>query len=173
VIEVDYALGHGPGGPERRAMRRSIRVERRLGAPPDAVFEIITDHARYDRFDGVRRSELVAPGHPAPNGVGAVRRVWLGPLRFEEEITAFEPSRRLDYRIRDVKGLPFRHEGGSIRLAPDGAGTHAVWTSVFEVPIPLVGSAIDRIFSLRLARGFGHVLERSAELSAAASPASA
>ena len=145
-------------------MRRSIRVERRLDAPPEAVFEIVADHARYDRFDGIRRSELVESGDPDPNGLGAVRWVWLGPFRFEEEITAFEPSRRLDYLIRDVRALPFRHDGGSIRLAPDGAGTHAVWTSSFEVPLPLVGSTIDRMFSVRLERGFGHVLERSAEL---------
>jgi uncharacterized protein YndB with AHSA1/START domain len=164
-------MGHGPGGAERRAMRRSIRVERRLDAPPDAVFEIIADHARYDRFDGVRRSQLVEQGNPPPNGLGAVRWIWLGPLRFEEEITAFELPRRLDYLIRDVKGLPFRHEGGSIQLTPDGAGTHAVWTSSFEVPVPLVGGAIDRIFSLRLERGFGRVLEQSAELSTETSPA--
>ena len=101
---------------ERRAMRRSIRVERRLDAPPEAVFEVVADHARYDRFDGVRRSELHRQGDPSPNGLGAVRWVWLGPLRFEEEITAFEPPTRMDYLIRDVRGLPFRHEGGSIRL---------------------------------------------------------
>jgi uncharacterized protein YndB with AHSA1/START domain len=154
-------------------MRRSIRVERRLDAPPDGVFEIIADHAHYDRFDGVRRSELVESGDPAPNGVGAVRRIWLGPLRFDEEITAFEPPRRVDYLIRDVRPLPFRHEGGSIRLAPDGDGTHAVWTSSFEVPVPLVGSAIDRILSARLERGFGQLLERSAQLSTTASPAGA
>jgi hypothetical protein len=48
-----------------------------------------------------------------------------------------------------------------------------VWTSSFEVPLPLVGSTIDRIFSLRLERGFGHVLERSAELTTEMSTASA
>jgi uncharacterized protein YndB with AHSA1/START domain len=153
-------------------MRRSIQVERRLDAQPEAVFEIVADHARYDRFDGIRRSELVEPGDPDPNGLGAVRWVWLGPFRFEEEITAFEPPTRLDYLIRDVKTLPFRHEGGSIRLAPDGTGTHAVWTSSFEIPIPLIGGALDRMFSLRLERGFAHVLERSAEVSTQTSPAS-
>ena len=153
-------------------MRRSIRVERRLDAPPDGVFEILADHARYDRFDGIRRSELVEPGDSAPNGLGAVRWLWLGPLRFEEEITVFEPPRRLDYLIRDVRTLPFRHEGGSIRLDPDGTGTHAVWTSSFEIPVPLVGRAADRFFSARLERGFGHVLERSAELSTEMSTAS-
>lgn len=148
-------------------MRRSIRVERRLEAPPDAVFEVLSDHARYDRFDGVRRSELVIPGDPDPNGLGAVRQIWIGPLRFEEEVIAFEPPRRFDYLIRDVRTLPFRHAGGSIRLEPDGAGAHAVWTSSFEIPIPLVGGVIDRIFSLRLERGFGAMLERSSELSSA------
>jgi uncharacterized protein YndB with AHSA1/START domain len=145
-------------------MRRSIRVERRLAAPPEAVFEILADHARYERFDGIRRSELHRAGDPNRNGVGAVRWVWLGPLRFQEEVTAYEPPSRLDYLITDVKKLPFRHEGGSIRIEPDGAGTHAVWTSVFEIPIPLVGAALDGIFARQLARGFGRVLERSAEL---------
>jgi uncharacterized protein YndB with AHSA1/START domain len=74
-------------------MRHSIRIERRLDAPPDAVFAILADHARYDRFDGIRRSVLVSPGDPDPNGLGAVRRIWVGPLRFEEEITAYLASR--------------------------------------------------------------------------------
>jgi uncharacterized protein YndB with AHSA1/START domain len=153
-------------------MRRSIRVERRLDAPPDAVFEVIADHARYDRFGGIRRAELVKPGDPGPNGLGAVRWLWLGPFRFEEEITAFEPPSRLDYLIRDVRPLPFRHKGGSVRLTPEGTGTHAVWTSSFEIPIPLIGRALDRILAPQLERGFGRLLERSAELSARASVAS-
>src|ERR1700752_4784411 len=147
-------------------MRRSVRVERRLDASPEAVFEIIADHARYDRFDGIRRSELVTPGEPDPTGPGAVRWVWLGPFRFEEKITAFEPPARLDYLIKEVKPLPFHHEGGSIRLTSDGNGTDAVWTSSFEIPIPLIGGALDRIFARQLERGFGRLLERSAELSA-------
>jgi uncharacterized protein YndB with AHSA1/START domain len=145
-------------------MRRSIRVERRLAAPPEAVFEIVADHARYSQFDGIRRSELHKAGDPDRNGLGAVRWVWLGPLRFQEEVTAYEPPSRLDYLITDVKTLPFRHEGGSIRLEPDGSGTHALWTSVFEIPIPLLGGALDGLFARQLAQGFGRVLERSAEL---------
>jgi uncharacterized protein YndB with AHSA1/START domain len=145
-------------------MRRSIRVERRLDAAPAAVFAEVSDHARYDRFQGIRRAELARTGEREPNGVGAVRWVWIGPLRFEEEITAYEPPRRLDYVIRRVRTLPFRHEGGSIRLEPDGAGTRAVWTSTFEIPIPLAGRVLDRVFARELARGFGRVLERSAAL---------
>ena len=147
-------------------MRRSIRVERRLDVPPGAVFAIVADHARYDRFDGIRRSELARTGEPDPNGVGAVRWVWIGPLRFEEEVTAYEAPRRLDYLIREVRTLPFRHAGGSIRLEPEGTGTRAVWTSEFEIPIPFAGRLMDAIFARRLARGFGRVLERSASIAA-------
>jgi hypothetical protein len=147
-------------------MRRRIHVERGLDAPPEALFEILADHARYDRFDGIRRSELIKPGDRDRNGLGAVRRIWIGPLRFEEEITAYEPPGRLDYLIVDLRGIPFRHEGGSIQLKPNGRGTDAVWTSSFEVPVPLVGRAIDWPFGLRLERGFSRVLERSAEIAA-------
>jgi uncharacterized protein YndB with AHSA1/START domain len=148
-------------------VRRSIRVTRRIEAPPEAVFDVLADHARYDRFDGIRRSELVETGVPAPNGLGAVRWVWLGPFRFEEEVTAFEPPVRLDYLIRDVRGLPFKHEGGSIRLTPTETGTDADWTSSYEIPIPVIGSTLDWIFTRELKRGFGHVLERSALLQGA------
>lgn len=146
------------------SMRREVRVERTLEASPEALFEVLADHASYDRFDGVRRSELVTPGAPAPNGLGAVRHIWLGPLRFEEEVTAFEPPSRLDYLIRDVSTLPFRHQGGSITLTPAGARTDASWVSIFEVPVPVAGALIDRVLAARLAHGFAGVLERSAEL---------
>jgi uncharacterized protein YndB with AHSA1/START domain len=152
-------------------VRRSIRVERRLEAPPEVVFEVLADHAGYDRFDGVRRAELVTPGERDRNGLGAVRWVWLGPLRFEEEITAFEPPTRLDYLIREVRTLPFRHAGGSIRLSRVDGGTEAIWTSSFEIPVPVVGAFLDRMFALRLERGFAGVLERSAKLAAVSAPA--
>jgi hypothetical protein len=145
-------------------MRRSIHIDRHLRAEPAALFDVLVDHARYDRFDGIRRAEVVKKGTPDANGLGAVRHVYIGPLRFEEEITAYEPGRRFDYVIRDVRGLPFRHEGGSVRLEPDGAGTRATWTSSFEIPIPIVGRAADRLFSARLEKGFNDTLDRSAEI---------
>ena len=69
----------------------------------------IRDHRRPRALRPLRRDPPLGAGRagdPAPNGLGAVRWIWLGPLRFEEEITAFEPPRRLDYLIRDVRILP-------------------------------------------------------------------
>jgi hypothetical protein len=65
----------------------------------------------------------------------------------------------------------FRHQGGSVRLTPVDGRTDAVWTSSFEIPIPILGAFLDRIFARQLERGFGSVLERSAELAAAGSVA--
>ena len=145
-------------------MRRSVRAERGLDAPPEPVFEVLADHARYDRFDGIRRAELIEPGDADPNGVGALRRVWIGPWVFDERITAYEPPSRIDYLITNVRGLPYRHEGGSIRLTPRGTGTDAVWTSEYEIPIPIIGRAMEALLADRLESGFGATLERSAQL---------
>jgi uncharacterized protein YndB with AHSA1/START domain len=143
---------------------RTIRVERRLDAPIEGVFDVLADHANYDRFGGIRRAELIRPGDKERNGVGALRRVWVGPLVFDEEITAFERPTRLDYMIVRLNA-PYRHEGGSIRLQPsEGGGTNAVWTSTSEIPVPIVGGLFERLFSLSFGRGFASTLETSAKL---------
>lgn len=145
------------------SLRRTIHLERDLNATPEGVFAIVADHANYTRFDGVTASTILKQGTPAPNGLGAVRQITAGPLRFDEEITAYEPGRRLDYLITKVRGLPFRHEGGSIRFAPTATGTHVVWTSAFEVPVPVLGALVDGVLKKKLEASFDHILTRSAE----------
>ena len=146
---------------------RSIRVERTLEGPIERIFDVLADHANYDRFGGIRRSALIRPGEVDPNGVGALRRVTVGPFTFEEEITAFEPPTRLDYLIVKLN-VPFEHRGGSIRLAAAGEGrVDAVWTSEFAIPTPVIGGAAERAFALVFGRGFGATLEKAAGLAAA------
>ena len=137
---------------------RTITVERRIEATPDRVFDLIADHAGYDRFRGIRGSELLTEGDPPPNGVGAMRRILIGPLRFDEEITAYEPPTRLDYMIKRINA-PFEHQGGSIRLVAVQEGTRAEWRSTFRIPIPVRGGAVERALAPVFARGFGRVLE--------------
>ena len=137
---------------------RTIRVERTIAAPPERVFEVITDHAQYDRFRGIRGSELLSEGDPAPNGLGAIRRILIGPLRFEEEITAYESQKRMDYLIVRINA-PFEHQGGSMRLTAADGGTKVEWTSTFRIPLPLIGGIQERIFAAVFRRGFRRVLE--------------
>ena len=78
---------------------RTVSAERRIDAPPERVFDLITDHAGYGRFRGIRGAELLSEGDPPPNGVGGMRRVLVGPFRFDEEITVYERPSRMDYLI--------------------------------------------------------------------------
>ena len=137
---------------------RTVTVRRKIAAPPERVFDLIADHAAYKRFRGIRGSELLSEGDPPPNGVGAMRRVLIGPFRFEEEIEVYDRPSRMDYRIVRMNA-PFDHKGGSIRLTEDDGETRAEWTSTFRVPVRVIGGLEERIWALVVARGFRRLLE--------------
>jgi uncharacterized protein YndB with AHSA1/START domain len=137
----------------------AIRLDKTLAAPIDGVFELLSDHGNYDRFLGVTASRLTREGDSERNGVGAVRAITLGPIRFEEEITAFERPRRMDYLIRRVN-LPIVHDGGTITLESDSAGTRVLWISTFGVPLPWIGGPLGLAFAGTLRLGFVSLLEQ-------------
>jgi uncharacterized protein YndB with AHSA1/START domain len=137
---------------------RSLHVTRTIPGPPEPIFDLLVDHAHYDRFRPINGSELVRQGDPPPNGVGALRQIKVRPLTFDEEITAYERPTRLDYLIVKLN-VPFEHHGGSIMLTPDGAATRVDWRSSFTVPVPGIGAAIELPWFLTLRRGFRRVLE--------------
>ena len=136
---------------------RTVRVKRTIKAPRDRVFEMLSDHAGYERFRGIRGSILLRKGDPPPNGLGALRRILIGPLKFEEEITLYEQPTRLDYLIVQIN-VPFDHQGASIRLTETEGGTHAEWLSTFRVR-SLLAPIIERCWSFALGRGFRRVLK--------------
>ena len=137
---------------------RTIEVRRTIPAPAEEIFDVLADHARYDRFRPMSGSELLKQGEPPPNGVGAVRRILARPFRFDEEITAYERPVRLDYLIVDGN-TGVDHEGGSIRLESSKGWTLVRWTSRFSVHTPVVGGALERFWQAILTRSFGQVLE--------------
>lgn len=136
----------------------SIRVTRTIPAPAEAVFDLLAEHADYERFRPIHASALLRQGEPPPNGVGALREIKVRPLTFEEEITAYERPRRLDYLIVKLN-VPFEHHGGSIRLSSEGDLTHVDWRSSFTVPTPIVGGLAELAWKPLLVRGFRRVLE--------------
>ena len=154
-------------------MMRTIHVEKIIAAPIEDVFGVISDHAGYSRFRNIQHSEVVREGTPAPNGLGALRQIHGWPMRFEEEITAFEPPTRMDYLIRDVN-LPLVHEGGSILFSERPGGTYVDWTSTFELTTPVIGGLMTRIGVAVISRGFRRMLADTERLlSGSRVPASA
>ena len=137
---------------------KTITITRTLKAPPERVFDIIADHANYKDFPGIRDSKLVREGKADKNGVGALREIDAGKAWFQEEITAYDRPRRLDYLI--VKSRPpLEHQGGSVRLEPDAAGCKVTWTTTVGVKIPLIGGLLDKLLVPQLERGLAGTLK--------------
>ncbi len=136
----------------------TIDLDKTLAAPIDEVFELLSDHAAYTQFRGIRKAALQREGASERNGVGAMRALAFGPIRFEEEITAFERPTRMDYVIRKVN-LPLDHDGGTIALSEAGSGTRVRWRSTFSVTLPVVGGALGAILAAIFRRGFIRLLD--------------
>ena len=131
-----------------------VVVQRTFAAPPERVWARYTDHASWSQWAGFGPATVVRPGVPAPNGVGAVRRVGPGPFAAEEEVVAFEAPRRMAYRL--VGGAaPIRDHLGEVEFHPDGAGTRVVWRVRCAPTVPgtgrVVAAALRFIFTRVLA----------------------
>jgi uncharacterized protein YndB with AHSA1/START domain len=137
---------------------QTIVVERTINAPIEQVFDLLADHANYKQFDGIRDSWLIREGETDPNGNGAVRRIDLGAVWFEEEISNFNRPTTMDYRIRRSRP-PIEHESGRIRLEETAQGTKITWTSVFRIRIPLVGRVLSPIAAKAGTKAFGSMLK--------------
>ncbi len=119
-----------------------VLVSKTINAPIEQVFEILADHEGYVSFPGVRKAELIQEGSSPRNGVGAVRRLGLGPISIDEEITEFQAPSLLGYRI--VKApLPVDHEFAQVRLQSHGDKTRVEWESVIHNRWPLVGGLLE------------------------------
>ncbi|MGE0066233.1 MAG: SRPBCC family protein [Solirubrobacterales bacterium] len=118
----------------------SFTFERRIAAPPQTVFDVLTDHRLYAQMTPLRRAELEREGEPAPNGVGAIRVLSaLGPP-LREEVVAYQPPERFSYKL--LSGLPVRDHLGTVELSADGGGTRMVYAVKTIPTVPLAGGAV-------------------------------
>ena len=118
----------------------SFELERRIAAPVQTVWDVLTDHRGYARWAGVDSAVLDRQGKDDPNGVGAVRHLRKGPISIREEIVASEAPKGFSYKV--VSGPPVRDYLAVVTLTSEGASTHVHWTVRFEPKIPLTGMVI-------------------------------
>jgi uncharacterized protein YndB with AHSA1/START domain len=137
---------------------KNITVNRLIPHPIDRVFAVLSNHAGYTAFPGVTGAKLLKHGWDEPNGQGAIRRIELGAVWFEEEITAFEPPVRMDYLI--LRSRPaMEHEGGSLRLEETAEGTQVTWTSTFRIRVPLVSPLVTPLVATVGEKAFARILK--------------
>jgi uncharacterized protein YndB with AHSA1/START domain len=107
-------------------MTVEFTLTRTTTAPIETVFDSLTNHRGIaDYVWAVRRSTLDREGVPAPNGVGAIRRIEaVGPPIVEEIIDYRRPTR---YAYKMLSGAPVRDHVGTVELREAGAGTEVSW----------------------------------------------
>lgn len=118
----------------------SFTYVRRVAAPPEVVFDVLTDHRRYAEITPLRRAELEREGAPAPNGIGAIRVLHLAGPPMREEVLAYERPRRFSYTI--LSGLPVRDHVGTVELTPRDGGTEIVYAVHTTPTLPLLGGGV-------------------------------
>lgn len=113
----------------------SFTLERRVAAPPDVVFDILTDHRGYADITPLRRAELEREGEPAPNGTGAIRVLSAVGPPMREEVLAYERPSRFSYAV--LSGLPVRDHVGTVSLEEDDGGTRITYAVKLIPTVPL------------------------------------
>ncbi len=115
----------------------SFRYVRQVAAPPEVVFDVLTDHRRYNEITPVRKAELEREGSPSPNGVGAIRVLTVVPPPMREEVIAYERPTRFSYKV--LSGLPVRDHVGTVELKAANGGTEIAYAVKSTPTIPLAG----------------------------------
>jgi len=108
-----------------------IEQEISLEATPDEAFEVLADHRSWPRwFKGMRRARIDG----AAAGAGAIRTVWVGPARVQEQFVAWRPGERLTFDVVDTNlpGVLAMQEDWS--LEPDGPDRSTLTVRVTAEP---------------------------------------
>ncbi|MGV0627672.1 SRPBCC family protein [Mycolicibacter minnesotensis] len=123
-----------------------------VAASPSQVWQVLSDYEAMSDWAPGLKITVIRPGTPAPNGVGAQRRIQVAPgmAPLVEEIIAFEPEQRLGYRA--VSGIPFRNYVADVALQATGSGTRISYTVSADNRLPGVAPVLARVLLFGLKR---------------------
>jgi uncharacterized protein YndB with AHSA1/START domain len=107
-------------------------------APATRVWEVLSDHEGMAHWGPGLSVSLRTEGADDRNGIGAVRVIDApGPApSIVEEVTAFEPGRRLGYKA--LSGVPLKNYRGEVVLREVAAGTEIAYTVSADQRVPLL-----------------------------------
>jgi uncharacterized protein YndB with AHSA1/START domain len=137
----------------------SFTYERQVAAPPEIVFDVLTDHRRYPEITSLRKAELEREGEPAPNGLGAIRVLTVAGPPMREEVIGYDPPHRFSYTI--LSGLPVRDHVGTVELTPHDGGTKVVYAIRTTPTLPVGGFAVVAVLKQAIRSLLGGVAEES------------
>ncbi|MFX0580928.1 SRPBCC family protein [Nocardia nepalensis] len=129
-----------------------VTMIRTVAAPPGVVVDVLTDHRGYADITPLRAVDMECDAAPEPNGVGAVRAIyvlgrWFPAVR--EGVTEYAAPYRFSYRI--LSGLPGDIRG-AVDLADSGGSTRLEYRHEVNLPFPMPAPIVRA--GIRLVIGF-------------------
>jgi uncharacterized protein YndB with AHSA1/START domain len=118
----------------------SFTLFREVDAPPEVVFDVLTDHRRYSEITRLRKSTLEREGDPAPDGVGAIRVLAAVGPPIREEVVVYERPSRFSYKV--LSGLPLRDHLGTVSLEPSDGATRVTYALKAIPTVPFAGKVV-------------------------------
>lgn len=114
---------------------------RQVDTPATTVWRVLADHRGMADWGPGLTVEIERDGSPIAAGVGAIRVISAPAVRIREEITAFEPGRRLAYRA--LSGIPLPGWAGEVALAETAGRTTIRWSLTVRTRLPGAGPILD------------------------------
>lgn len=127
-----------------------LQLEHLFRSSPERVFAFFADHEQFGRI-WPGRTRRVRDGDEETNGLGSVREIAVGPVRFQETVTAFQRPLLIEYRI--TQGSPLKNHFGRIEFHPAGAGCRLDYRIEFEGRLPLIAPLVARSLARDFKRG--------------------
>jgi uncharacterized protein YndB with AHSA1/START domain len=129
--------------------QKTLSFVARFDVSPEALWAVIIDHEGMSDWLDAKIRVIAGRGD---GGVGTVRRIQLGPLSIDEEVTLADAPRLLVYRI--IRGLPLRFHKGEMRVAPHGdGGSELSWTITIASGVPLFAETVAASLTPAINRG--------------------
>lgn len=117
-------------------MTVSVEIETRIGRPPKAVFEALTDVERYPQWliaSGIVRVERLDPGPLAAGSRLRISQTVAGRSTvLDGTVTALAPAAAFGLRGKDKDGVTIEIDAV---LAPDEMATHLRWSLRIGLPL--------------------------------------
>ncbi len=131
----------------------SVRLERRIGAPPAAVWAVLADYPNISSWNsGITNSYATSD---ATEGVGAQRHCDLAPMGgLDETIQEWAPEERLVISIDKAPKIPIKQGLMTFSLAPDGDGTAFTMNYEYKAKGGPFSGLMGRMLRGQLEKGF-------------------
>lgn len=118
-------------------------IRQEVKASLEKTFNAITDHEFFVSKAMMAPCKRIKDGaNGYVNGLGSVREISVPLVKLWEEVTSFEPNKRMQYTI--TKGAPLSHYLGTIDFSGDERHTMVTYRVELDANVPGLAFALAK-----------------------------